>query len=218
MEVGHMRGRFVEELASIIGADATLALIEAKGGRRVHVPSGKGGGVSLARIIGAEAAGKLHASFGGMDIKVPIEAGWRIRLYRSRGLSYSEIAKKVGVTEKTVWANLRAANLTNRLPIQARASERLQTRRKVAEIRRELSASAAKKARQEAAGKSPAADARALRLRRAGNSYRAIGEALSVSAESAKSAVLRAMEREAGTANPLPAQVAPVVIASEGEN
>ena len=137
-----MPSNFAEELSSIVGSDATLALIEAKAGTRLHVPKNHALAGVLRGIVGAEAAAKLCESFGGTDLKVPRDAGWRIRLYRARGLTYREIAQKVGVSETHVARVLSAANLTNRHAIQARAAERVAGRRKAAAIRREMAAAA----------------------------------------------------------------------------
>jgi DNA-binding CsgD family transcriptional regulator len=184
-----MRSGFAEELAGIIGADATLALIEARAGLRVHVPKNAGLASGLLSIIGAEATAKLCESFGGLDVKIPREAGWRIRLYRARGHSYSEIAVKVGVSEMHVWRVLREAKLTNREAINKRAAEHIADRRKVAAHRRQLAAAEADKAAEDAQPSSVAADARALRYRRAGMSYAEIGVALGRGATAAKAAV-----------------------------
>lgn len=216
-----MHSSFGEELAGTIGADATLALIEAKAGQRVHVPKSPAHAAALRAIIGPDAVAKLCESFAGCYVKVPREAAWRIRLYRARGLSYPEIAQKVGVSETHVWRVLRAAKLTNRQAIAERADERVKARRGALAIRRELAAAAAAKAKREAADRKAGADARALRLRRAGKSYAEIGLALGLSAGAAKSAVQRALSRHAGpsatTTPTVPALSARGFTASEGE-
>jgi hypothetical protein len=103
-------------LADRIGARATLALIEAAGGTRIHVPKGVNQGSKLARMIGLDAARALSAWRGGEDIKIPLARHWRIRIRRALGDSYSEIARKLGITEKAVHDNLHAARLTHPQP------------------------------------------------------------------------------------------------------
>ena len=103
-------------LSDRIGARATLALIEAAGGTRLHIPKSENQGSQLARLIGLEPARALVEWRGGEDIKVPIARHWRIRIRRAMGDSYAEIARRLGITEKAVHENLHAARLTHRQP------------------------------------------------------------------------------------------------------
>jgi transposase len=183
-----------DDLARLIGADATLLLIEARAGRRVRVPKGYPRGSSLAALIGADALAALAAEYGGLQIQVPRATAWRIKLYRARGLSYSQIAATVGVTEQAVHRNLKDAGLTNLAPVRTRAAERYAARRE--------------QARAEAAAKPrsplPLAserDARALALRGQGLRHREIAERLGLTLAGVKGALMRAR-----AATPSPSQ------------
>lgn len=99
-------------LCDPLGVDATLALIEARGGTRVYVPAQPDAECEIARIIGLPATQALAKRFGGEHIRVPLARGkwtgaWRARIYHARGLSYPAIARRLGVVENTVRVMLR---------------------------------------------------------------------------------------------------------------
>ena len=100
-------------LAQRIGPAATLALIEAAGGTRLHIPKSVHQGSRLARLLGLAAARALVEWRGGEDVKIPLARAWRIRLLREEGHSYPAIARRLGITEKAVHAQLQAASLTS---------------------------------------------------------------------------------------------------------
>jgi transcriptional regulator with XRE-family HTH domain len=102
----------LEPIASRIGAAATLALIEAHGGCRVFVARQPNQGSELARDIGLPAARALAERWGGEWLIVPLARAWRVRLYRLRGDTHREIARRLGITEKQVQKLLHNAGLT----------------------------------------------------------------------------------------------------------
>jgi len=97
-------------LTDVIGAAATLVLIEARGGTRVYVPHATRTDTPLVREIGLDAARKLADAFAGNVISVPVARAWRVRHYRAGGLSYAAIAHKLGCHEDTVWRLLRSTD------------------------------------------------------------------------------------------------------------
>ena len=99
-------------LSDIIGAEATLALIEAHGGTRLYMPKRSAGSTPEA-AIGPEAAAKLAESHGGETLRIPIAREWRVRCYRAMGMSYTQIAKKTGLHDGSVHRILQNASLTN---------------------------------------------------------------------------------------------------------
>jgi len=99
-------------LTARIGAEATLKLLELHGGTRLHIPKHPNQGVRIAREIGLANARALAAHWGGDYLKVPLCRHWRARVYRSQGLSYADIARRLGVMEGTVWTYLRDAGMT----------------------------------------------------------------------------------------------------------
>lgn len=118
-------------LVSRLGAEATLLLIEARGGIRVFVPIEPTEGCELAKIVGLEPARKLAAAFGGEQLRVPLARGkwtgaWRARVYRARGMSLPEIARRLGCIENTVRTMLKAhaADTQMAMPLELPARRR----------------------------------------------------------------------------------------------
>ena len=103
-------------LSSVIGDEATLALLDQRGGTRLYIPRDSAGS-KLADEIGEPAAHALAQALGGEGIKVPICREWRVRCHRVRGLSYAQIARRTGCSEDTVWRLLNHAGRTNQLDL-----------------------------------------------------------------------------------------------------
>lgn len=95
----------VQRLVDLLGPDAALKLFEAHGGTRLYIAHGASES-QLAGIIGDAAAQQLSALYAGQTIKVPLGRAWRILVYRARGMSYRETARKASCTEGQVWATL----------------------------------------------------------------------------------------------------------------
>ena len=105
-------------LVDVIGEDATLRLIEGAGGTRVQIPAKITSDCPLAVLVGDDAARKMTCAFGMARIKVPLARGkwpgaWRASVYRARGITIPQIARRMGVVEDTV-----------RVMLQPRATER----------------------------------------------------------------------------------------------
>ena len=106
----------LSRITGAIGAAATLALIEAHGGTPVRLPKSVTQGSAIARAIGLDAARALVAWHGAGDLKVPLAKYWRIRIYRAEGLSYTEIARRLGIGTSAVHKHLQMASLTQAQP------------------------------------------------------------------------------------------------------
>jgi hypothetical protein len=109
------------KLADLIGEDATLRLVEHFGGTRLPIPKGTTGHSQLHELIGQEATRKLTDAYGGTYIKVPLAKFWRAQLYRERGLSYGQIATKLGCSESSVHTFLRDAGKVGQQPKRSAA-------------------------------------------------------------------------------------------------
>jgi lambda repressor-like predicted transcriptional regulator len=92
----------VEALVRLIGPEATLKLVESRGGTRLYVSEAIEG-MTIADIVGVDAARILASEYGRDRIKIPLARPWRVLCYRARGLSYRAIALRAGCTEGTVW-------------------------------------------------------------------------------------------------------------------
>lgn len=96
--MSHVLGR----LRDIIGDEATLALVEARGGRQVYVPVEPAEDQVLARIIGLDALRQLGQEYGREFVTVPVAREWRIAVYSAQGVPTPEIARRVGAHIDTV--------------------------------------------------------------------------------------------------------------------
>lgn len=105
----------VAPIVAVIGADATLRLVEQLGGVRVKLSNKAGPTSMLVLAIGSDAQQKLAREFGaGSSLNVPLCKPWRVKVLRLRdGLSYSDIARELGMVESTVYRYLNAAGLTD---------------------------------------------------------------------------------------------------------
>ena len=104
-------------LTDVLGAAATLVLVEKRGGTRVYVPREVTQASVIAREIGLQEARALSGAFAGDTITVPVARHWRVRHYRAAGLSYADSARKLGCHEDTVWRLLRSAAQTSQLSL-----------------------------------------------------------------------------------------------------
>ncbi len=59
------------EIEEVIGLDAAVALIKARGGLTVEVPSSRAENTALARIVGAEACQKMIDYYGPGRLPIP---------------------------------------------------------------------------------------------------------------------------------------------------
>jgi Sigma-70, region 4 len=99
-------------LVDAVGEDAALHAIEQAGGTAVYCARTPNQGSELARLVGLPGARALAEIRGGEEIRIPLARDWRMRLYRARGLSYREIARRLGCWESTVHRHLQAALMT----------------------------------------------------------------------------------------------------------
>lgn len=100
----------VHDLRRLMEDDALLAFVEQHGGTRYFVPKIRS--VSLIEKIGIGPASMLVSYHGGNYIKVPLARSWRAAIYRARGMSYAQIAVRLGITERGVWSLLKKQGLT----------------------------------------------------------------------------------------------------------
>jgi DNA-binding NarL/FixJ family response regulator len=106
-------------LVELVGVAAALRLVEVHGGARVFVPAKVTAQSELAKSTGIAPAvlRKLCAARGGETIKLPICREWRVRRYRAAGESYSAIARRLVITQFTVWHILHRTDMTNQLEL-----------------------------------------------------------------------------------------------------
>ncbi|MES2987657.1 MAG: hypothetical protein V4808_07110 [Pseudomonadota bacterium] len=88
-----------EQLKSLLGEAAFVALAEAFGGTRLYVPHTIPADHEIARAIGIEAAARLSKRLAPDTIRMPLARELRARHYRAHNLSNAAIARKLGLTE-----------------------------------------------------------------------------------------------------------------------
>ena len=96
-------------LIELLGDQLALQLIELHGGTRLNVPRAIGEEHPLRAALGARGVELLVRYFGGAEIKVPMARPWRAAIYRTRGLTYREIARRLGCTETAVYGYMARA-------------------------------------------------------------------------------------------------------------
>lgn len=98
----------LKDFVELLGIDTTLALIEGFGGTLIRVPKDPPqSSHALVEALGDAGIARLIAYFGGDRLAVPLARQWRFRLYLSRGLTRRMIARRLGVTENTIYKWLR---------------------------------------------------------------------------------------------------------------
>jgi Mor family transcriptional regulator len=106
----------LKPLAAMLGSrEAVLALIEARGGRKLYLPQGPERS-ALTEILGAAVVERLARQWGGDRLRVPLGRAWRIQVYRARGMSIGDIAARLCMTEIGVYRSLRQVGLAGNVP------------------------------------------------------------------------------------------------------
>ena len=106
----------LKDFVELLGVETTLALVEGFGGTLIRVPKDPPApSHALLEALGDTGMARLIAYFGGDRLAVPLARQWRFKLYTARGLTRRAIARKLGVTEKTVYKWLREGQSAEQL-------------------------------------------------------------------------------------------------------
>lgn len=98
----------LKDFVDLLGPEITLALLEGFGGTLIRVPKDPPANTHpLMEALGDAGVARLIAYFGGDRLAVPLARQWRFRVYLSRGMTRRVIARKLGVTENTIYKWLR---------------------------------------------------------------------------------------------------------------
>ena len=90
------------ELSAYLSDAELVALAEAFGGTRLHVPIRAGDDHQIVRVIGRDGFAKLSAVYAPDTIRIPICRELRALHYRTQGLSNAQIASRLCMTETGV--------------------------------------------------------------------------------------------------------------------
>lgn len=102
-----MRSEIHDKLIELLGEDMALRLIELHGGTQLYIAVGPNvGKLRLAHELSPAAEIAMARGYGAGNLKIPLAKRWRARIYRSRGLTHREIARRLGCTERAVVAYL----------------------------------------------------------------------------------------------------------------
>lgn len=97
----------LDNIAKVIGAGAALRLCAHFGGSRVYIAANPAPGNPIASAIGYSKAARLSTFFGGERVAIPSETAQanrtRIARLRRRRFSVSEIARRIGCSERYVY-------------------------------------------------------------------------------------------------------------------
>ncbi len=93
-------------LHDVLGDDGLLALVERYGGTRLSVPGRLDQDAPLAQVLPIEQARQLVERWGPTTLQIALCKTWRIHLLRQRRLSYDVVARRVGVSQKTVYREM----------------------------------------------------------------------------------------------------------------
>jgi len=101
-------------LVEAIGEDALLLLLEKRGGTVINIRAQLSPTDGLgAELMLDQAACDRMRPLATHKFRVPLCRPYRAKLYKWRGLSYTQIALKLGVTDRAVWGILHDADMTN---------------------------------------------------------------------------------------------------------
>ncbi|MDL2401273.1 hypothetical protein [Rhizobium mayense] len=90
-----------DELLDTVGLEGFIRLADAFGGTRLYVPV-EPNGTLLQHEIGVAAASRLCKHYGRSYIRVPLGREHRAVHFRESGMSNSQIARRLGMTETGV--------------------------------------------------------------------------------------------------------------------
>lgn len=109
-------------IAEIIGDTATLALVAARGGRRVYIPKAPKPTHELTQFVGMEAARRLARVFGGLEPAIPLHYTPDARVIGliADGHSAAQVAEILGRSERFVFSVKARARERGELPPQPR--------------------------------------------------------------------------------------------------
>jgi hypothetical protein len=90
-----------QELLDTLGEDNFIRLVEEHGGTRLFIPIDSSRS-KLPASIGLDNTMRLINLYARSYIKVPVAKEFRALRYREAGLSNSQVARKLGLTESSV--------------------------------------------------------------------------------------------------------------------
>lgn len=97
----------VEPYVAALGLEDTLKFLSAFGGTEIYIATAPKSRSRVVEVVGYAKARMLASISETLPRRVPLAKQWRARVYASKGLPNTEIARMLGVTDETVRAYLR---------------------------------------------------------------------------------------------------------------
>lgn len=97
----------IEGFVRVLGEEAAIHLMLTCGGAPLALSEHPGAESMVVQAVGHEKAVALWVEFGNRIERMPISNLWIARVLRGRGESINAIARRLRVTNKTVWTWLR---------------------------------------------------------------------------------------------------------------
>lgn len=92
----------IKPFVDLIGIEGTVLILEHYAGQRIYIPRDPAELSEMAKAVGLEIAQALASAYGGIYIILPFARKWRALIYKKRGLSYREMAKRLGCRENYI--------------------------------------------------------------------------------------------------------------------
>ncbi|MFD1914133.1 helix-turn-helix domain-containing protein [Halodurantibacterium flavum] len=100
----------VEPYVRILGHETAVAFLMYFGGGELYLPRKSGGKSPVEPVLGKEAASALAQAADRLPKRVPTAKPWLAEVMRAEGLSATEIARRLHVTDVAVRRWLKAAD------------------------------------------------------------------------------------------------------------
>lgn len=99
----------VAPYVEVLGVDLTVTFLLAFGGAEIYLPSDRRSRSRVADLIGRKKAAALAKIGWKLPRRVPLAKPWIAAVLHAKGLSKSDIARKLHVSDVTVRAYLKGA-------------------------------------------------------------------------------------------------------------
>ena len=96
--------------ADVLGLDLTVEFLLQFGGAELYIPANSKGRGELARVVGITLADALAARADRLPARVPTGKPWLAEVFRAKGLSVAQIARKLHMSDVAVRRWHRAAD------------------------------------------------------------------------------------------------------------
>ena len=112
----------LEAYVRLLGLEGAIAFLLAYGGGELFLPQRAAAPLHLVEVVGPEAAARLCQAAARLPKRVPTAKPWLAAALKARGLSVTEIARKLHASDVSVRRWLDAGGASRRAPPDYRQS------------------------------------------------------------------------------------------------